>query len=159
GRFLGQFVDVTTATINPTVAYRPLKTLALGAGLDVVIASLDLYQGINFGGGEGTAHAGLTAAGVGGNAGLLWHAYRPYLRFGFPYRSRVDLHFGGQASITAPPEVQGMVAGLFRANTTLPLPHNFAFALSSSPIPALTLSTDVHYTLWSALSTLSLQQS
>ncbi len=158
GRFLGTFVDVTTATINPALAYRPIKQLSFGGGLDIVIGSLDIYQAINFGGGEGRAHAGLTGVGVGGNAGVMVDIVERYLRIGFSYRSRVDIHFDGKASLDAPPEVQNMVAGLFDATTTLPLPHNFAFALSSRPIDALTLSADVHYTLWHDISTLTLDQ-
>jgi long-chain fatty acid transport protein len=160
GRFLGQFVDVTTATINPAVAWRPIRRLAFGVGLDIVIGSLDLYQALNFGGGEGMAHAGMTGVGVGGNAGLMVDIVERYLRFGFSYRSRSDIHFDGRASVTAPPELQSMVgAETLSATTTLPLPHNFTFALSSRPIDALTLSVDVHYTLWHDIATLTLQQS
>jgi long-chain fatty acid transport protein len=158
GRFLATFVDVTTGTINPVVAWRPIKQLALAVGLDVLIASVDLYQALNFGGGEGTAHAGLTGVGVGGNAGLMVEAYKQYLKLGFSYRSRVDVNFDGKASLTVPPELQGMVPGLLNSKLTLPFPHNFAFALSSRPVDRLILSADVHYTLWSALSTLTLNE-
>jgi long-chain fatty acid transport protein len=158
GRFLGQFVNLTTATINPAIAYRPLPYLSFGGGLDIVIGSLDIYQAVNFGGGEGQAHAGLTGVGVGGNAGVLVDVYKQYLRFGFTYRSRVDIHFDGNSSINAPPEVQSMVSGLFDAVATLPLPHNFSFALASRPTDRMTLSADVHYTLWSDISTVTLDQ-
>jgi long-chain fatty acid transport protein len=158
GRFQGTFIDLTTATVNFAAAWRPLNWLALGGGFDVVPGSIDIYQGINFGGGEGTAHAGLTGVGLGGNAGLIVDVIHDYLRFGFTYRSRVDMHFDGASSITAPPEVQAAVAGLNSANVTLALPHNFTWALSSKPTDNLTLSVDVHYTLWSDISTLTLNQ-
>jgi long-chain fatty acid transport protein len=158
GRFLGTFVDVTTATINPSMAWRPIKQLSFGAGLDVVIGSLDIYQQVNFGGGEGTAHAGLQGVGVGGNAGLMVEAVPKYLRFGFSYRSRVDIDFKGLASLSTPPELQGRAAGLYDATTRVPFPHNFTFAVSSRPIDQLTLSFDLRYTLWNDLSVLTLSQ-
>jgi len=155
GRFLGTFVDVTTATVNPALAWRPIRRLALGAGLDIVPAAADFYRSLNFGGAEGQAHVGVTGVGVGGNAGLMFDLIERYLRFGFTYRSRIDLHFNGQAAITAPPELQSQVAALTDASATLPLPHNFSFALSTRPVEQLTLSTDVHYTLWHDVSTLT----
>lgn len=158
GRFLGSFVDVTTATINPSLAWRPIPRLALGVGLTVIPGSVDIYQAVNFGGGEGVAHAGLTGIGAGANAGVMAEIIPQYLRLGFSYRSRVDIDFSGRASLNAPPEVQGLVAGLFDARTTLPLPHNFTWAISSRPVERLTLSADVRYTLWSDVSTLTLLQ-
>jgi long-chain fatty acid transport protein len=158
GRFLGSFVDVTTATINPVLAYRPIQRLSLAVGLSIVPGSVDIYQSANFGGGEGVIHAGLTGIGAGATAGLMAEIIPYYLRFGFAYRSRVDIDFTGLSSITAPPEVQGAVAGLFNARTTLPLPHNLTWAISSRPIDRLTLSADVRYTLWSDISTLVLTQ-
>src|SRR5579883_852551 len=36
GRFLDTYVDLTTVTINPTIAWRPVRWLAIGVGMDVV---------------------------------------------------------------------------------------------------------------------------
>jgi long-chain fatty acid transport protein len=157
GRFLGTLIDVTTITINPSLAWRPLKHLAIGVGFDVVPAMLELRQGINFGGGEGDVHVGANAVGFGGNVGLLVDLVPNWLRFGFSYRSRIDLDFDGHGAVTAPPELQAMTGGLQIASTTLPLPHNFAFALAAFPARHLILSTDVRLTLWRDLSSLSLK--
>lgn len=157
GRFLGTFVDITTLTINPTLAFRPIPYLSIGVGFDIVPAMAELRQGLNFGGGEGDLHVGMNAVGFGGNVGLLVALVPKWLRFGFSYRSRVDLDFDGHGAITAPPELQGMTGGLQLASATLVLPHNFSFALATFPTPHLTLTTDVRLTLWRDLQALQLQ--
>jgi long-chain fatty acid transport protein len=126
GRFVGYEVDVLTATIQPTLAIRIVPWLSVGAGLDIVPASFEIFRAINFGGGEGNVHVGANAVGVGGNVGLLLELIPHHLRLGMHYRSRVDLDFTGHGAISAPPEVRSMTGGLLSARTTIILPHNFS---------------------------------
>jgi long-chain fatty acid transport protein len=156
GRLQGTFVDITTATINPALAWQVFSRLSLGVGFDLVPAAIQLRRGLSFGGGEGEARVTADALGYGANAGLLVTLVPRYLRFGFTYRSRVDLDFSGHGAIYAPAELAQASGGLQTARTKLVLPHNMTFALSSRPIHPLTLSVDVHYTLWSDLSALTL---
>jgi long-chain fatty acid transport protein len=155
GRFLGQFIDLTTATINPSLALR-LPYLTIGGGVDIVPAQLDVYRAINFGGAEGSAHAGLTAIGVGGNAGILLELWPRRLRLGVSYRSRVDLDFEGHGAIYGPIELRALTGGLQRATTTLPLPHNLAAGLALTANHHLTLSADVRFTWWRDLKQITL---
>ncbi len=156
GRFIGQFIDVTTATFNLNVAIRILPHVSLAAGLDVIPASLDLYRAVNFGGAEGSVHIGVNAIGVGGNAALLVDLVPGHFRFGFSYRSRVDLDFDGHGAISAPVELRSQTGGLLDARTSLPLPHNIGIGVAVDPIKALTLDADVRITLWRDISTLTL---
>ncbi|MDB4965125.1 MAG: rane protein involved in aromatic hydrocarbon degradation [Myxococcales bacterium] len=156
GRFLGQYIDITTVTFDLSVAVRILPQVSIGAGLDVMVGAIDLYQQINFGGAEGGVHVGANSAGVGGNVGLLVELIPGLLRFGGMYRSRINLDFDGDGAISGPPELQGMTGGLLKAKTTLPLPHTIAAGLALDPTRRLTLSADVRISLWRDLQTLTL---
>jgi long-chain fatty acid transport protein len=156
GRFVGQFVDITTATFDFSVSVRLLPFLSIGGGLDVVPGAVDLYRAANFGGGEGSLHAGMSGVGVGGNVGALIDLVPRRLRLGFMYRSRVDLDLSGHGVISAPVELQALAGGRQIAKTTLILPHTLAVGVALDPSHRLTLSADVRITLWRDLQMLTL---
>jgi long-chain fatty acid transport protein len=156
GRFLGQFIDITTATFDFSISVRLLPILSIGAGVDVVLGQLDLYQAANFGASEGNIHVGADAVGVGGNVGALIDLVPKRLRLGIMYRSKVDLDFSGHGAINGPVELRALTGGLLDASTSLPLPHTFAVGLAADPVHRLTLSADVRVTLWRDLQTLTL---
>jgi long-chain fatty acid transport protein len=157
GRFLGRYINITTLTIDPSFAVRPFPWLAIGIGLDIMPASIEIKRALNFGGGEGTLHDSMTATGVGGNLGLLVRIVPQYLTFGFTYRSAMKLDFSGKASIDTPPELYGAAQGVQGSTSSLTMPHNFTFALSTRPIPQLSFDVDVHYTLWHEIQSITLK--
>src|SRR5262249_25457445 len=71
GRYLIRSVALTTVTINPTPAWRPLPWLAVGGGIDITPASADLSQAINLVAAEANARFRGNAVGVSGNLGVL----------------------------------------------------------------------------------------
>lgn len=155
GRFQGYFIDITTFTIQPTLAIRPFSWLSVGVGFDIMLGSFDLYRIVQLGPAEGNLHAGATATGLGGNVGLMVKLIPHYLNLGFSYRSRIDMDFSGRAAITTPPELQALSPGLQRAKLELPLPHNFAIGAATF-LGQLTLSAQVNISLWRDLSQLTL---
>jgi long-chain fatty acid transport protein len=161
GRFIGTSIQLITATVNPTVAIRPIPRLSIGFGVDIAPSSAEIRRNLSFGGPEGELHFGASAVGVGGNIGVLVQAIKnDYLNIGVSYRSAMDLDFNGHASLSVPPELFSRVyptgPHLLDATTTVTLPHNFTFALATRPTPHLSITTDVHLTLWSALDRLQL---
>ena len=156
GRFAGTFVDVTPYTFNPSIAIRPLSFFSIGGGMDVTFASLQVRRALDFGAAEGQIQTTLFAAAVGGNAGLMIDFVPHYLRFGFSYRSRIDLDFDGHAAITGPIELRQQTGNKLDASTTLVLPHNFSFGLAARPNRSLLITTDFRYTLWRDIQTLTL---
>ena len=156
GRFVGEFVDITTATFDLSVSVRLLPFLSIGGGLDVVPGSVDLYRAANFGAAEGTLHVGMNGIGVGGNVGFLVDLVPKKLRLGFMYRSRVDLDLDGHGVVSAPLELRSVSGGRQLAKATLILPHTLAAGLALTPLHALTLSADVRVTLWHDLQLLTL---
>lgn len=156
GRFVGQFVDITTATFDFSVSVRLLSFLSIGGGLDVVPGAVDLYRAANFGSAEGSLHVGLNGVGVGGNVGFLVDLVPHWLRLGFMYRSRVDLDLDGHGAISAPVELAAVAGGRQLAQTTLILPHTLAAGLAFTPSHIFTLSGDLRVTLWRDLQALTL---
>ena len=157
GRFIGQFVDITTATFDFSVAVRLLPFLSVGGGLDVIPGAVDLYRAANFGAAEGSLHVGMDGVGVGGNVAFLVDLVPRWLRLGVMYRSRVDLDLSGHAAISAPAELAVETGGHRQlASTTLVLPHTLAFGLAFTPGKSFTLSGDLRVTLWRDLQALTL---
>jgi long-chain fatty acid transport protein len=155
GRFIGKFVDITTATFDFSVSVRLLPFLSIGGGIDVVPGQADLYRAVNFGGGEGSLHVGANGVGVGGNVGTLIDLVPKRLRLGFMYRSRVDLDLDGHGVVSAPVELRALAGGRQLAKTTLILPHTLAVGVAVDPSHRLTLSADVRVTLWRDLQMLT----
>lgn len=156
GRFIGQFIDIGSATFDLSVSIRLLPFLSIGGGIDVVYGWAELYRAENFGGGEGSLHLGLDGVGVGGNVGFLVDVVPHWLKLGFMYRSRVDLDLNGHGVISAPIELQALAGGRQNARTTLILPHTLAVGLAFDPIKQLTLSGDLRVTLWHDLQQLTI---
>ncbi|HEY2748293.1 MAG TPA: outer membrane protein transport protein [Polyangia bacterium] len=157
GRFIGQFVDITTATFDFSLSVRLLPFLSIGGGIDVIPGAVDLYRAANFGAAEGSLHTGMNGVGVGGNVGFLVDLVPRILRLGVMYRSRVDLDLDGHAAISAPVELAAQTGGHRQlASTTLILPHTLAFGLALTPCRIFTLSGDLRVTLWRDLQALTL---
>src|SRR5206468_2639671 len=96
---------------------------------------------------------GGTAQAVGFNFGALAQLIPGRLNFGIAYRSGVNLDFDLKAHFGVPPELQGAVMDQ-PARITLPMPHNFSIGLAVMPARRLTLTADVHVSLWSDFQTL-----
>ncbi|HEX4460270.1 MAG TPA: outer membrane protein transport protein [Polyangia bacterium] len=155
GRFEGYFIDITTFTLQPTLAIRPFSWLSVGVGIDIMLGSFDTYRVVQLGSAEGNLHAGATATGLGGNVGLLVRLIPHYLNLGFAYRSRIDMDFNGRGAITTPPELQALSPGVQRATVSLPFPHNFQVGAAAF-LGQLVLSAQVNVSLWRDLSALTL---
>ena len=151
GRALGTFLDLTTTTVNPSVALRPIPQVSVGFGLDVMAASLDWRHASLSAGGEGLTHSSTTAVGLGANVGLLVRLVPRWLTFGFSYRSATTLDFAGSGGLDGP----GLPAQRLDAKVTMALPHNFSFALATRPTDWLTVDAEAHLSLWSDLHTLT----
>lgn len=148
GRFLATNTQIQTATLNPTVAFKVNDNFSVGAGIDVIFASVELQRAIQLGDVEASAHLGGSAQAVGANFGVLVQILDERLSFGFSYRSGMDIDLGLKAHFAAPPELQSTLVDQ-GAKTTLTLPHNFSFGVAGKPLPQLTIALDVHHSVWS----------
>jgi len=160
GRYLIRSVALTTVTINPTAAWRPLPWLAVGGGIDITPASADLSQAINLVAAEANARFRGNAVGVSGNLGVLATLPQmgvvPPLSVGVSYRSRYDLSFdNGSIQVDAPPELAGMLHDS-KASSTLPIPDVIAAGVGAYVRPRPFLQAQVDWTHWARFKELRL---
>ena len=148
GRFVGRTTRLGTLTLNPTLAYQPSPAVAFGLGVDVLFGTLELERTVRFGDAEGGARLAGNGRQVGMNFGVLVEPLPGLLAAALTYRSGGPLDFDLKARFTPPPELASVVKDQ-RAKTSLALPHHLTFGLATRPMPGLTITTDVHLTLWS----------
>jgi long-chain fatty acid transport protein len=138
---------LTTATINPTLTFKPHKDLAIGIGFDAVRGALDATQGLPEPIG-GTARFGAAGWGYGANVGVLWRAIPDKLSVGVTWRSRITLVMDGRIDIAPRPEFLRDLPG-GKVHTELTLPDIVAFGVSFRPVPEVELGVDANIIAWS----------
>jgi long-chain fatty acid transport protein len=139
--------EFATFDFNPTAAYR-FGPLRIGAGLQLVRATVDLQKKIVTGANEVSAELGAGAWGVGGNVGAQFEAVPQYLSFGIQYRSAVKFNFDGDAHFDGvPPAFQGTLRDQ-RVTTSVITPDIVQIGVASRPIKSLVLDVDVNWYGW-----------
>lgn len=161
GRFIAKHSTLRTYYVNPQVAYR-FGVVKVGAGVQIVRATVDLLQSLDFGTGtEGSAELAAGSWGVGGNAGIQADLIPDLLSVGASYRSRVKLSFTGHVHFdNVPVEFQGSQPGQLHdqnASTALWQPDEVAVGFSLRPLPPLRLNFEADYYAWQLFSTLRLE--
>ena len=166
GRYQNEVTSLTAVNLNPTVSYRPLPWLAIGAGLDVEYVSVRLTQAIDFGSmcagalGTGTCASvfGLTPGtsdgqvdnrgssfGYGYDLGILLEPAAG-TRVGLAYRSEIDHQInGGRQSFSVPNGVRALLAATgtpfaltgSSISASVQLPARLTFGLKQSLMPEL----------------------
>jgi long-chain fatty acid transport protein len=148
GKSIVTEVELATFDLNPTVAYR-LGPVRVGAGMQIVRATIDEKKKIETGIQEVSSELGGGAWGVGANVGVQVEAIPQYLTFGAHYRSQVDLDISGNASFSNVPVAFQSSLHDQAASTGFTLPDTLALAVASRPIQPLVLDAEVVWTTWS----------
>lgn len=172
GRFISQLAELKVFSLNPTVAYQLADRLAVGAGIDIRLATLALERRVPLidpftqrvvDVGQARLESN-TATGFGFNLGLL---ARPSdeLSLGLAYRHKVNVDFEGSGSFTAIPTGNAQLdsrvasrlpAGSVPFSTSLELP-----AILSAGVAYRwadwTAEADVHWHQWSSFDRLVLR--
>lgn len=185
GAVLNQSVDLKVFTIQPTVSWRLLPGLSVGAGLMVGWGSVDLDKGLvsdasintlmgAMGMPEAMMFRGVTPASVnlsgsarptvGLNAGVLWKI-SPKVNIGASVRTQMNMKVKkGRASVTYANEVARQILGqtLDNLNTTdfsaqMPAPWVASFGVAYKPVDALTLALDIQLNGWKAYKSLDIE--
>jgi long-chain fatty acid transport protein len=160
GRFLLQRVKLNSVTINPTVAWRPSRWVAIGGGVDVTPASVKLNRSIDLVAGEAVADFKGNDVGVGANAGILIKTPASVLShqisLGVSYRSQYDLSFSdGTLFLNPPPELAGML-GDAKASTVVPIPNQISAGVGVQVMSQMFVQAQVDWTNWSRFQNLTL---
>lgn len=185
GAVLNQSVDIKMFNLQPTISYRVLPNLSIGAGLMMAWGNVDLNKGLVTPGSLNTAMTamglpasmlfdGITPASVnlkgsarmafGINAGALWRVNRQW-NIGLGFRSQMTMTVRkGDARVSYANEVARTVLSerldLINAtnfSASLPAPYVITLGASYKPIPALTLALDIQYNGWSAYDRLDVE--
>jgi long-chain fatty acid transport protein len=183
GRYHGTLSDLKTVNFNPSLGYRINDKVAIGGGLNVMLADVDLNSKVDFGTICVTATpvcgaAGVTPQGADGKAELdgdnfsdpgwgfnFGIQYMPSKQttVGIAYRSEVDINIDGDADFKLPndPVVQSVIdlspafvdTGL---SSDVTLPASFSFSLAHR-VNKITWLLDATWTGWSSFDELRIK--
>jgi long-chain fatty acid transport protein len=156
GRYFVQRADLLTMNFNPTIAYRVLPWLSLGAGFTIQYAKLVQKAAINnflnaVGDGRIILHD--ADVGFGGNFGVLAEPSST-TRFGLTYRSPVHQDFNDIASVSnlgpglrALLEARGLLG--HKVDMSLTVPQEVMLSAYHQLTPAVTLLANFDWQDWS----------
>ena len=153
--------ELRTFFFTPTFAVnlsRWVPGLSLGAGMEVVPASVRLSRDIPFGSDVGAVTLGGDGFGAGGHAGVLYAP--PALRglsVGLTYRSPVAIDFSGDADFDAPEAYRGSLPPDGPVTTSLTLPWSLGVGIQFAPLAELELELDGSYRDWSSYDRLDIE--
>lgn len=174
GRYHGVYSEVVNLDINPALAYRVTPQLSVGAGVDLVYASVELTNALDFGSllsaqlGGPLPALGITPGnlaldgystlegddwGLGWNLGVLFES-SPQTRLGVSYRSEVDLNLEGESRVEVPTRVSNLTGGLLGSEIAstrarLTLPATLWLGLHHDLGPQWSLMAGAQWTDWS----------
>lgn len=163
GAVLSQNVSLKVFCVQPTVAYRLLDNLSIGAGLMIAWGEVDLNKGLmpgtNFGLGDMPPASvnlkGTSQVAIGFNAGAMWDVTKQ-LTLGVNFRSRMSMKVNaGVASVSyANSQIEAALEnqlGLInQANFSamMPCPYVWNFGATYRPTEQWTVAADFQLTGW-----------
>ncbi|MBA3459359.1 MAG: outer membrane protein transport protein [Deltaproteobacteria bacterium] len=152
--------SLRTYFITPAVGVnldKQVPGLSIGAGLDLVPATVLLESNLFFGAERGTATLGGTAFGIGGRAGLM---YRPetlkQLSVGVSWRSQIDLDVEGTGDFDMAAPYRSQLPPDGDISTTLHLPMSVSGGVAYRPMEQLELELNAVWINWEKFDTIDI---
>jgi long-chain fatty acid transport protein len=162
-RYYALTSSLVTTDFAPSVAWQPLPTLSVAAGLRVEIADARLSKAVDFGSlgalygipgfapgqNDGISSVKGNDTAVGWQVGLLYEPV-PGTKIGFDYRSPIFHKLSGSIAFTGVPGPLAPSPVFSGANAVAKLvtPDTFSLSLAKDIAP-VTLLASLDYTLWS----------
>jgi long-chain fatty acid transport protein len=184
GRYHAIKSEVTTLNINPSVAYKVNDQLSLGGGINLMQASAELSNAVDYSAVCLASQAPATCAalglatpgtastdgnfsvegddwGYGFNLGLLYEINQQ-TRIGAAYRSKVKQELEGEADFTAPagitlPAAFTAVLADSDATAAVDLPASLSLSVTTEVAPKWELMADITWTQWSSFDELRIE--
>lgn len=142
-------IDLRTYNINPSLAVKFGDRVRVGMGVQIVRATVDLKQQLNFVDSQGSVELAADTWGAGGNAGVQVDVLPKMLTLGAAFRSGVDLAFdNGKAHFENVPVEFASTLRDQTGHTSLRLPESLGLGLSLRPMDNLMVDVDAVYTAW-----------
>lgn len=154
GKYLIQNISLSAIFIQPTVSYKFLDKIGIGAGLDIVLGGVDLNQQIPSPV-NGKVNLNGSSTAMGFNVGGY---FRPIekLNIGIDYRSKIIMKVeDGDAKFTdIPMALSSDFPDDEKFSAELPLPANLDFGLSYQITDKLLLAIEANMIFWSVYDSL-----
>lgn len=147
GKNLITKVDLKTYWFTPTIAYRLMDNLSIGAGVSYVSGTLLLKKAAPF---DTRVTLDMTAHGWGFDGGIDYKPL-PDLTIGLSYRSKVKVDASGSATFA--PNLPVLPGGDAKSTITLPATGYAGIACKFSDV--LSLEADYQYIGWSSYDNLT----
>jgi len=165
GRQEIEAVNLQAITINPCVAWRPVKWLSIAAGFDAVTANIEFKRGLDLmqsgwnpnavDSRFGHAELGGSGWGFGANAGIL---VRPldWLSIGAHYRSRFSVTMTGQGHFDVPDSFAESLPDQ-DLELDITMPDILSVGVAVRPLDWLLLQLEVTQVWWSTWDVLEVE--
>lgn len=176
GALLSQKVSLKMFTVQPTIAWRPIKNLSVGVGMMVTWGTVNLDKGLVPGStfdmiagqpvlGDITAASvnlsGTSQVSLGANLGVLYDINSKW-SVGASFRTKMTMKVAaGEAAVDYANDVvkqslEPMLGNIHKANfsAAMPAPYVLNFGVAYRPNHRLTLAADAQLTGWNAYKTL-----
>jgi long-chain fatty acid transport protein len=161
GRYYGVKSELLSININPSVAYKVLNCLSIGAGFDAMYINAKLTNKVDFGyigtqnpafsqKADGFAKLTGDSWALGFNLGVLYE-HSECTRIGIAYRSGMTQDIGGQVRFKDVPEPLSGIFKNAKATTTLDLPALVSLSLYHQLNSCIAILADVSWTNWDVL--------
>jgi long-chain fatty acid transport protein len=167
GRFISTKAELTVIDLNPTLGWQINPNFGIGFGAVGRLSKVELQRNVPFNNPFTQSiidigHLELESDmdnGIGWNVGVL-HKWNPSFSWGFSYRSKVKVEYGGDARInrilTGNPQLDAVLATQVPFDRNLPVeteiefPDEASLGLAFAITPNILLETDFNWTGWSS---------
>ncbi|MGE0548314.1 MAG: OmpP1/FadL family transporter [Kofleriaceae bacterium] len=129
--------------------------LSAGGGADLVPATVQLEQSLQFGSEGGTAALGGEAFGIGGRAGVMWRSSR--ISVGAMWRSHVNLEFEGTGDFDIADPYRAQLPPDGDIATTITLPMSVAGGIAVRPSDRVELEFNAVWLDWSTFKEIAIE--
>jgi long-chain fatty acid transport protein len=150
-----------TYFITPGIAIslnEQVPGLSIGAGVDIVPATVELEQVLVFGDARGIAELSGDALGFGGRVGIMYHPPAlDQLKFGVMWRSSVQLDFKGQGDFDMMQPYRSELPPDGEISTSITLPGQVWGGVAFQALPQLEAELDIVWIDWSKFDELRIQ--
>jgi long-chain fatty acid transport protein len=132
--------------------------LSIGAGLDLVPATVQLENTLTFGDAQGTAKLGGDAFGIGARFGVMYNSPRvPALKLGVMYRTNVKLDFSGKGDFDIAEPFRDALPPDGDIKTSITLPQQVWGGVAYDVLPQLELEYDAVWINWAKFNELRIE--
>jgi long-chain fatty acid transport protein len=142
GADLVQSISLAVYALQPTVAFKPISQLSIGAGPVIYFGSFEQSKDLGM---ASATFSGDADVAIAVNAGITYDILQDKFALGIAYRSEAKMKVAkGRTDIT--PRLSILEKGTFEAE--LPLPANLNTGISFRPIDNLLLAFDWQWVFW-----------